>query len=178
MATALTPRGRAMRWLTNHRGITEDPAGSNRDNRSDGITAAQKRLGTWLVGLPWCGVWFANALLAADVDGVNYRLASVANIEDDAKAHRKPFRGWITTGDPNWSQKVLRGDGVVLFGRGVHVETVRSTAWAYRKLGVIRTEGGNTSSGNAGSQNNGGGSYARYRRISDVHGFALVDYPG
>jgi hypothetical protein len=176
MAT-LTPRGRALRWLTNHRGITEDPAGSNRDNRSDGITAAQRRLGSWLIGLPWCGVWFANALLAGGVAGVGYRLASVVNIEDDAKAHRRPFRGWVTTADPSWPKKVLRGDGVVLFGRGVHVETVRSTAWAYRKLGLIRTEGGNTSSGNAGSQDNGGGAFPRYRRIADVHGFALVDYP-
>lgn len=177
----LTPRGRALRWLTNHRGMTEDPPGSNQDRRPDGITAAQKRLaegGTWLVGEPWCGVWFANALLAGGVQGVNSRLASVAFIEDDAKAGRGPFRGWIPkparTGS-HW-RRVFRGDGVVLFGRGVHVETIRSTAWHYRALGVIRTEGGNTTSG-GGDQANGGGSFPRYRKISDIWGIALVDFP-
>ena len=70
-----------------------------------------------------------------------------------------------------------RGDAVVLFGQGVHVGTLRSAAWAYRKLGLIVTDEGNTSSGNAGSQDNGGGSYRRLRRISDVRGFALVDFP-
>jgi hypothetical protein len=165
-----------MRWLTNHRGLTEDPPGSNSDHRKDGIRAAQLRFGSWLVGAPWCGVWFGNALLAAGVH-VNSRVASVAFIEDDARSRVAPYRGWVTTADPKWHAKVLRGDGVVMFGRGVHVETVRSTAWIYRKLGLIRTEGGNTSSGNSGDQANGGGSYSRLRRIADVHGFALVDYP-
>jgi hypothetical protein len=47
----------------------------------------------------------------------------------------------------------------------------------WRKLGLIRTEGGNTGSGDAGSQANGGGAYPRLRRLSDVHGYARVDYP-
>ena len=64
---ALTPRGRAMRWLTNHRNIKADPPGSNCDNREDGIRAAQRRCaggGSWLYHAPWCGVWAFNALLA------------------------------------------------------------------------------------------------------------------
>jgi hypothetical protein len=40
----------------------------------------------------------------------------VALIEDDARARRGPFRGWTTS-----TKGVLRGDLVVLFGRGVHV---------------------------------------------------------
>lgn len=176
MAKELTPRGRALRWLTNHRYLTEQPANSNTDNRKDGIRKAQIDCAggaNWLVGQPWCGVWCFNALQAAGVKGISSRMASVGFIEDDAKARRAPFRGWST--DP---KRAIRGDLVVLFGYGVHVETVRSTAWAYRKLGLIRTDGGNTSSGSAGSQANGGGSYPRWRRLSEVHGFALVDYPG
>ena len=172
---ALTPRGRALRWLTNHRGITEQPAGSNRDNRKDGITAAQKRCAggaDWLIGQPWCGVWAYNALRAGRVKGISSRLASVALIEQDAKRSRGPFRGWTT--NPRDPRRVLRGDLVVLFGYGVHVGVVRKV---YPRLGLIRTEEGNTSSGNAGSQNEGGGSYPRWRRLSDVRGFALVDYP-
>lgn len=171
---ALTVRGKDQRWLSSHRGITENPAGSNRDNREDGITAAQKRLGSWLVGLPWCGVWAANGLLAGGVKGVSYRLASVSLIEDDARAGRLPFRDWQAPGN---FKRVLRGDLVVLFGRGVHVETVRS----FKKMGgvwYVRTDGGNTTSGTGGSQSDGGGSFPRWRPLSSVHGFARVDYPG
>ena len=180
---ALTSRGRALRWLTKHRGLTEDPPGSNKDRRIDGITAAQERLargGQYLVGQPWCGTWFANALLAAGLtvkDGVDGRLAGVAYIEEAAQRGAPPFRGWVTVRDRYWYKKVLRGDAVVLFGYGVHVETVRSTSWVYRRLGYIRTEGGNTGPGDSGSQANGGGAFPRKRRINDIRGFAIVDFP-
>jgi hypothetical protein len=177
---SLSPRGRALRWLSSHRGITEQPPGSNTDQRKDGIRAAQERLGHWLVGAAWCGTWAANAALAGGVDmDKPYRWASVGFIEDDARAKRNGFRGWIDKPAATGAQwrRVYRADLVVLFGRGVHVETIRSSAWIYRKLGLIRTEGGNTSSGDAGSQDNGGGAFPRWRRISDIHGIALVDYP-
>jgi len=170
----LSNRGKTLRWLTEHRYQTEQPPGSNSDNRKDGIKAAQIRCAggsTWLVGKPWCGVWVFNALRAGGVKGISSRQASVALIEDDARAKRAPYgRGWTRD-----HRKVLRGDSVVLFGRGVHVETVRKV---YPRLGIIRTEGGNTSSGTSGSQSNGGGSFPRRRRLSEVHGFALVDFPG
>lgn len=171
---ALTVRGKDQHWLSTHRGITENPAGSNRDSRKDGITAAQKRLGAWLVGLPWCGVWAANGLLAAGVHGVSYRLASVRLIELDAKEGKAPFRDWRK---PSEWRRVLRGDLAVMFGPGVHVETVRSFKRIKGSVWV-RTDGGNTSSGVTGSQSNGGGSYPRWRPLSDVYGFARVDYPG
>lgn len=176
---ALTARGRAMRWLTNHRGITEQPPGSNRDNRKDGITAAQKRLGSWLVGTPWCGTWACNAALVGGVKMAHpERWASVAFIEDDARRGVNGFRDWrpspVARTGKVW-RNVYRGDLVVLFGRGVHVETIRSCAWIYRKLGLIRTEGGNTSPGD-GSQSNGGWAGPRLRRISDIHGIARVRY--
>lgn len=174
MASAKTPRGRALRWLTDHRYTTEQPPGSNTDQRHWGIRRAQvkcARGGTYLIGQPWCGVW---AFMACYVGGVRAkspeRWASVAYIEDDAKAKRNGFRGWTSS-----HRAVIRGDLVVLFGRGVHVGVVRKV---YPLLGLVRTEEGNTSSGNAGSQDNGGGSYPRWRRLSDVHGFALVNYPG
>lgn len=167
----LTPRGRALRWLTRHRGITEQPYGSNRDERLDGITAAQRRLGAWLVGLAWCGVWACNAAMAGGVRPKQpWRWASVANIEDDARAKRNGFRGWTTD-----HRKVLRGDLAVIGRRGFHVEVVREIQW-WR--GVVVTDGGNTSpQGSNGSQSNGGGAYRRERPLSTVYGFALVDYP-
>lgn len=175
MAKALTARGRDQRWLTHHRGLKEDPPGSNWDKRKDGIAAAIKRCG-FNYGVPWCGVWFWNGMHAGGVHGISSRQASVSLCEDDAKTHRGPFRGWVTTSDRGWYKKVLRGDGVVLFGYGVHIATVRSTAWAYRKLGYIRTDEGNTSMGD-GSQSDGGCSTPRLRRIADIRGFCLVHYP-
>ena len=178
---ALSPRGRALRWLTNHRGLTEQPAGSNTDSRKDGIRHAQVTCaagGNWLVGQPWCGVWHYMALRAGGVKGISSRQASVELIELDARARRDPYgHGWVTPQMRGWHKRVHRGDAVILFGRGVHVETVRSVRWIWRRLGVIPTDGGNTSSGNTGSQDNGGGAYRRLRRIADVRGFACVDFP-
>lgn len=187
----LTPRGKALRHWRTHRNLKEDPAGSNTDQRPTrlddrpgqrGIREAQVACasGTWLIGTPWCGEWLYWALERAGVHGLSSRIASVALIEDDARAGRGPFRGWISnpaqTGG-HW-RRVFRGDAVVLFGRGVHVEGVRSTAWVHRARGYIITEGGNTSAEDGGSQSNGGQSAKRKRRISDIHGLALVDYPG
>lgn len=175
---ALTPRGKALRWWTNHRGIKEDPPGSNRDKRVDGITSAQRRLGAWLIGLPWCGVWFANALLAAGVKGVSFRQASVAMIEDDARAGRAPFRDWLPPTLAN-ARRCLRGDGVVLFGRGVHVEGFRALKFVRGVGWCVRTEGGNTTApAGSGNQADGGMSTPRLRPLSSVHGFARVDFPG
>lgn len=174
---ALTPRGKTLRHLSTHRGLTERPAGSNTDDRKWGIRRAQLNCaggGTWLVGTPWCGEWAFWALQHGGVQGVSFRQASVALIEDDAKAGRRPFFDWRVPAE--W-KSVLRGDLVVLFGRGVHVETVRSFKKVQGRVFVV-TDGGNTSSGNAGSQSNGGGSYRRTRPLSDVYGFARVDYPG
>lgn len=181
---SLTPRGKAMRHMRNHRGITEQPRNSNTDNRPTrlnhepgkrGIREAQIATAgnsTWLIGTPWCGEWCYWALERAGVKHISYRQASVSIIEADAKAKVGPFSGWVW---PSEWRSVLRGDLVVLFGHGIHVEMVRGFKRSNGTVYVI-TEGGNTSGGNSGSQSNGGGSYKRYRRLSNVRGFAKVDY--
>ena len=63
-----------MRWLSTHRGITENPPGSNRDHRQDGITNAQTECADgsgWLIGAPWCGIWHFMALKAGKVRGIS-----------------------------------------------------------------------------------------------------------
>src|SRR5262245_42427651 len=124
---ALTPRGRTLRFLRKHRGITEIPGNSNTDNRPNdsdgrwGIRKAQLAAAggsTWLVGTPWCGEWARWALEHGGVKGLSSRQASVALIEDDAKNGRSPFEGWLPRA--RW-REARRGDLVVLFGRGVHV---------------------------------------------------------
>jgi hypothetical protein len=178
--STLTPRGKALRWLTEHRGLTENPPGSNTDDRKDGIAAAQDRCaggGTWLRRKPWCGAWCFNALHAAGVLHLGSWMASVSEVERRARAKTDCFRGWLSAGSINW-KLVLRGDLVVLFGEGVHIATIRDCSWRVRLRGYIVTDEGNTSPGDGGSQANGGGSFCRKRRLSDIHGIALVNYPG
>lgn len=167
----LTSRGRALRWLTRHNGLTEQPYGANWDHRKDGIAAAIRRCG-FRTPIPWCGAWAFNALHAAGVQHLGAWMASVWWIEAKARAKQACFRGW--TRDP---RKVLRGDLVVLFGTGKHVAVVRKVVFRRGRFVGVWTNEGNTSPGASGSQANGGGSFKRFRPASQVHGFALVNYP-
>jgi hypothetical protein len=157
-------------WHESHLGITESPADSNCDSRDDGIRNSQDKTagGTWLRNQPWCGCWAFMGLYAGGkvkADGDFSWLASVASIEDMARAGNAPFKGWTTDGS-----KARKGDLVILFGRGQHVGTVRSI-----DSGYAYTWEGNTSSGSGGSQSNGGGSYKRSRsRSGETYGYALV----
>jgi hypothetical protein len=167
-----------MRRCTRTRGISEDPAGSNSDRRLDGIRAWQLALGAWLIGKAWCGVSAADKLRAGGVKGLSWRLASVSLIEDDARAGRMPFRGWLPPAASSVG-RVLRGDLVVLFGRGVHVGVVRAFKFVRGVGWVVITEEGNTSPpAGSGSQSSGGWQGRRERPFSSVRGFALVDFPG
>lgn len=159
---ARTGRDAAVRWARSKVGIRENPPGSNRGGE---ITRWQQQLGAWLVGTAWCGTFCAAALRHAGARDVNYRLASVAFIEDDARAARGPFTAW--THDKS---RVHPGDLVVIGGRGVHVElVVRTHSWG------VETVGGNTSPGN-GSISNGGAVASRSRPNQLIHGFAVVDF--
>lgn len=164
---------KASAHLARRAGITEQPAGSNTDRRKDGIRAMQIRVaggGTWLVGLAWCGTACADAVRASGVKIPKlWRWASVANIEDDARAHTNGFLGWTTDA----KRGARRGNLAVLFGRGVHVGTVR-----WRVGNYVWLWEGNTSSDDRGSQNNGGGLFPKRRHLSQIHGFAVVAYPG
>lgn len=152
-------RDDALQWMAEHRGCYEIPAGSNDDDREDGIQAAQDRCadGTWLRNQPWCGVWCWNALHHAGVHGLDPNMASVEWIEARAKAAQAPFRGWTTD-----AGKVKGGDLVCLFSPGQHVGMVRSIS-----SGAPNTEEGNTSDTSA----------QRSRSKGDVVGYALVAYP-
>jgi hypothetical protein len=162
------PPNRALKWMADHRGITEDPVNSNCDSRKDGIRAAQDRCaggGTWLRYQPWCGTWCFNALQAAGgVKGLDSNMASVAWIESQARAGRDPFSSWTTNGD-----KCEPGDLVVLYGSGTHVGMLRQV----QSSSSIVTEEGNTSVGS-----NGGSAQKTRSRSSDVYGYARVDYHG
>jgi hypothetical protein len=171
---ALTPRGRAMRHLSLKRGITEQPPGSNTDERKWGIRRAQIDAtdgAMWAVGKAWCGAWARWALQKGGVQGLSWRQLAVRLIQADAKAKVGPFRDWLPVSE---YRRVLRGDLVTWFG-GAHVETVRGFKRRRGRIYAI-CEGGNTSDGIAGSQSDGGGAYRRVRPLSQADGFARVRY--
>src|SRR3954454_11812465 len=78
-------RAASRSWHESHLGITEQPADSNCDTRSDGIRARQDKCanGTWRRYQPWCGLWVSRGLLAGGLvrEGDSW-MASVASIED------------------------------------------------------------------------------------------------
>jgi hypothetical protein len=162
-------RDKSAKWHDSHLGITENPPDTNCDSRSDGIRTSQDGCanGTWLRYQPWCGCWAWSGLYAAGkVKKGDSWLASVASIEDYAKAGKGPFKGWTTDGT-----KAKKGDLVVLFGRGQHVGTVRSIDANY----AYTWEGNTSAPSSSGSQSNGGGSYKRSRsRNGETYGYALV----
>lgn len=157
------PRKRAVIYARTLLGEVESPAGSNRGRR---LTGWQKSFGEWLIGQPWCGVFVGVILRHVGVK-VTSRIASVAMIEDDARAGRNGFKSWRS------ARGGRSGDVAVLFGRGVHTEFIakktKTGYWTY---------GGNTSpEGGGGSQSNGGGSFKRFRPFDQVHGVAVPAYP-
>lgn len=153
----------ALAWARQWIGKTESPPGSNRGEW--GLTAWQQALGSWLVGQAWCGTFVGTALRIAGVKGINSRVAGVILILDDALNGRNGFAsvvyrrrtgtGSVSAGRP--------GDAVGLFGESTHVELIEK-----RVPGGYQTIGGNTSSGNSGSQSNGGGCFRRTRPDSAV----------
>lgn len=159
---ANSPVERAIAWARKQEGTTESPYGSN---EGPGITEWQMDFGSWLVGLPWCGVFVGQALKRAGVKVDSY-VASVAAIEQHAKEGTHGWKSW------HGNEAGQRGDAAVVGGHGVHVELIRQ-----RVPGGYMTTGGNTSAGPAGSQDNGGGVFPRFRSFSEVHGCARPNYP-
>jgi hypothetical protein len=154
----------AVRWALDQKGTVEIPAFSNRGPK---VTKWQESFGSWLVGQAWCGVFVGVALRFGGVT-VNSRVAGVALICEDAE---KGVNGWESfTRDPS---KAMKGDAVVLFGRGTHVGLVVINNVRDQALHTIE---GNTSAGDSGSQSNGGGVFARVRPYSSVYGIARPRY--
>jgi hypothetical protein len=151
----------AIAYARKHLGVKEQPANSNRGplidqwQRMCGIAAA-----------PWCGC-FVNACLVAAGFSSQPWLRYCPWIEARAKSREG---GW------SWHpiSKARPGD-LVLYGSAIaeHVELY---------IGGGRTIGGNTSSGTAGSQSNGGAVCLRERNFSapgfPARGVARPPYNG
>lgn len=129
--------------------ITEN-TGSNRGTRLDKL---EQRYG--FTGQPWCGIFAGSVLQKAGVRGVGSWIASVAAIEQRARAHAGPFAGWTDGAH-------ARPGDLVIPVQGEHVAVVTAV-----HNGVIHVIGGNNSNGTVGR--------ATYSAAS-VHGVARVRY--
>jgi hypothetical protein len=174
----LTARGEALHFASTHRGIRETrPNFDNRPNARDprwGIAKAQYYTAGgahWLDGTPWCGEWLDLIFRHAKVQNLSSRLASVALIEDDARRGHGPFTHWL---EPSEWKHAERGDAVVMFGRGIHVELLRQ--FVHRSDGTYAVNDGGNTSPPGGNQSEGIGTFRKFRPIHQIHGIAHVDY--
>lgn len=156
-------RMRCVRYALSFVGTVEHPAGSNGGPRID---EWQHRFG--MAHQPWCGAYVGAMIEHLGVD-MSARVVYTPYIKADAQAKRNGFAKWFT--DPAEAQ----GGDLALFDfpdsvLGIqHVGIVRHKP---TKRGVVPTVEGNTSSGNSGSQDNGGGVFTRERPTQYIVGFA------
>lgn len=163
-----------LRWARN--GLTEDPAGSNRvpelskAGASLGVPDGLTRMG-W----PWCAYAVMLACLEAGFptarDGlIRWRFNPLYTVDILAKAQAGQFGMRLVGAD-----EVEPGDLVLfkLSGSGDPVDHI-GMVLARPRNGTVQTVEGNTSAGDRGSQNNGGGVYQRVRATSTVRGYVRL----
>ena len=170
-------RARAVRWALSAVGTVEKPAFSNTGPR---ITKWQEMSGYPGGGVPWCQC-FANAAAWFGMKNrVNLDCTDISgytvSVVDRAKrlSGMGGVKGWKTCkvsecqpGDWVYFKFSPGGDSVQ------HVGVFLSYDAA---AGTVKCAEGNTSPGNGGSQDNGGGVFIRTRSISVVGACVKVPY--
>lgn len=152
---------RAVKFLSDRAGWHEDPG---RPNRAAWLDKWADDIGTWMRGQPWCGLAVWQAAKAAGVTLTKETVSTVA-IRKHAIAGTGGFKAWHPpTMRPQLGWVAIYGTGgpqhTGMYGGG-------DTVWE-----------GNTSPGNSGSQNNGGGLYPRSLagRRGWLLGWAEIDW--
>lgn len=147
----------AVKYALSFQGVKESPANSNRGKLIDGW---QKGVG--MIAQPWCGAFVHGVLSHVGVKGLSARMRYTPYIVEDGRAGKNGLLCEV-----GWDDK-KRGD-LFLFdfdGGGVdHVGIFTGITYAD---GSAQTVEGNTSSGSAGSQSNGGMVAVRSRPRSIV----------
>lgn len=158
-----SPGKTAVAWAVQQLGVTESPPNSNRGPLIDRWSAY------WgLTAVPWCGVFCGYAAKKVAGAKVTSWLPYVPSITADARANRNGLRA-VPIADARPGDLVCYYFGGNPMGDHVEmVESVSSTS--------ITAIGGNTSSGTAGSQSNGGGVFRRTRPRSQAVCIARPDY--
>lgn len=164
--TAEKRRLATVKWAKDQIGRHEDP---NRPNRGVYVDRWQKDFGRWMLGQPWCGAFVGYAL----------RHAGQVNVPDGI-VYTPNILAWAKNGSNGFKKGVLSygqaraGDLALFKFPGVSSNTVDHVGIVVGRLkdDTVVTVEGNTSRGDGGSQDNGGGVYMRTRPREQFVGFA------
>lgn len=137
-----------LQYAKKHKGVTEDPPGSNR-------TMFGEHYG--LNGVPWCAQFTWDCL-----DENNVPTIKSAYTPTVANYYKEQKRGFTD------DSKAQRGD-LAFFDFPDSLNRIQHIGFVLKnENGWLTTIEGNTSAGDAGSQDNGGGVYVRTRPYSYV----------
>lgn len=114
---------------------------------------------------PYCGIFAAWVIVKAT--GADVRKVVWMPYVPSIEAWARKNGAWKTSGQKD-------GD-LVVFGFGKSSAQHVGFAWRDEKAKTYRSVEGNTSSGNSGSQGNGGGVHVRYRSRSQIRGWVDLD---
>lgn len=155
--------GAAVTWALNQVGTVEHPAGSNRGPKiSDWIKATG-----YGFGVPWCQC-FANAV-AVHGGAPQLKDGYTPTVLNSSHPGFRRVR----------AADAAAGDFVFFKFPGVSSASCDHVGVLLEPPanGVVKAVEGNTSSGTAGSQNNGGGVFVRTRSQAIVAGYVRPPYP-
>lgn len=172
----LGERRRAVRWALDAVGTVEKPAFSNKGPR---ITKWQEMSGYPGGGVPWCqcftnvSAWFGMKG-RTELDCANIGGYTVAVVD---RAKRRSPMGGVTGWRTCRLSECEPGDWVYFkFSAGDSVQHVGVFLEYNRAAGTVKCVEGNTSPGNGGSQDNGGGAFIRTREIAVVAACVKVPF--
>lgn len=161
---------RTIRWAVSQRGQTEDPSGSNRGQK---ISRWQELI-IGFDGVPWCGCFTGfGTKYVGGVRAITSRVAYTPYTKLDGINRENGFIGLVPP------EKARLGDHLLFnFQDGTEPPGVpQHTGFALVRISEgWKSMEGNTSSGNSGSQDNGGGVFPRSRPNWTIVGAARPDY--
>lgn len=152
----------ATKWARAQVGTVEHPAGSN-----TGPLIREWQKGAGMGAGPWCGAFVHEA-----VEHGGLTITGEVRYVPSAAAHARAGTGGLARWIPASDYRSARPGDLPCFDFGGNVLAHIGLLVAVNADDTISTVEGNTSSGDAGSQDNGGGVFARRRAVSLVAGFA------
>ena len=162
-------RDKSANWHESHLSITENPADSNCDSRSDGIRTSQDGCagGTWLRYQPWCGCWAWSGLYAAGKVKQGRLVAGQRRLD---RGLRQAGQGSLQGLD---DRRIEGEEGRPR--RAVRPRPARRDRALDRLELRLHLGGQHAAVPRAARRSNGGGSYKRQRsRSGETYGYALV----
>lgn len=171
------PRLKALDLALSLVGTVEHPAGSNRGEQVDAFQARFH-----MRAQPWCGAFVGYCAELGGGGDVSDRIVYTPYIYQDAVAHKNGLYRVIWTRASGWQipgQNYAPVFSLVLFDFGNTAKGIQHVAALRERWtgGDLLTVEGNTSFGNAGSQDNGGAVARRERSPSLVHSVVSIEWP-